>query len=64
LAKPKIAFFKFSSCAGCQLNVLNLEPVLLDIVGAVDIRYFGMGKRENFEGPYDIGFVEGAGTSP
>ena len=64
MAKPKIAFFKFSSCAGCQLNVLNLEPVLLDIVGAVDIRYFVMAKRENFEGPYDIGFVEGAVTSP
>ncbi len=64
MAKPKIAFFKFSSCAGCQLSVLNIEPVLLDVLGAIDIRYFVMAKRENHEGPYDIGFVEGAVTSP
>jgi coenzyme F420-reducing hydrogenase gamma subunit len=64
VAKPTVAFFKFSSCAGCQLSVLNLEPVLLDVVGAIDIRYFVMAKRQNFEGPYTIGFVEGAVTSP
>lgn len=64
MAKPKIAFFKFSSCAGCLLSVLNLEDVLLDVVGAVDIKYFVMAKRENHEGPYDIGFVEGAVTTP
>jgi len=64
VAKPTVAFFKFSSCAGCQLHVLNLEPVLLDLVGTIDLRYFVMAKRENFEGPYDIGFVEGAVTSP
>lgn len=64
MEKPKVAFFKFSSCAGCQLSVLNIEPVLLDVLGTIDIRYFVMAKRENHEGPYDIGFVEGAVTSP
>lgn len=64
MAKPRIAFFKFSSCAGCQLSVLNLEEHLLDIFGAVDIAYFVMAKRENHEGPYDVGFVEGAVTTP
>ncbi len=64
MAKPKIAVFKFSSCAGCQLELLNIEDYLLDVVGAVDLAYFVMAKRENHEGPYDIGFVEGAVTSP
>lgn len=64
MAKPKVAFFKFSSCAGCLLTVLNIEPVLLDVVGAIDIEYFVMAKRDNHEGPYDIGFVEGAVTTP
>ncbi|MBC7335497.1 MAG: oxidoreductase [Clostridia bacterium] len=60
--KPKIAVYKLSSCAGCQLEFLNLEPVLLDVVGALDISYFVMAKRDNAPGPYDIGFVEGAVT--
>ncbi|MGI6649812.1 MAG: oxidoreductase [Bacillota bacterium] len=63
MAKPKIAVFKFSSCAGCQLSILNLEEHLLDIVGAVDLSYFVMAKRENLAGPYDIGLVEGAVTT-
>jgi sulfhydrogenase subunit delta len=64
MAKPKIAVFKFSSCAGCQLEIVNLENVLLDVLGAIDIAYFVMASRDMEEGPYDIGFVEGAVTSP
>lgn len=64
MQKPKVAFFKLSSCAGCQLSVLNTEPVLLDVLGVIDIAYFVMAKRKNYEGPYDIGFVEGVVTSP
>jgi sulfhydrogenase subunit delta len=40
MAKPKVAFFDFSCCEGCQLMVLNCEPELLDIAGAVDIVNF------------------------
>lgn len=62
MSGPKIAVYKLSSCAGCQLEILNLEPVLLDVLGVVDLRYFVMAKRENLSGPYDIGLVEGAVT--
>jgi coenzyme F420-reducing hydrogenase gamma subunit len=60
--KPKIAVYKMSSCAGCQLELLNLEPVLLDVVNAVNLSYFVMAKRDNSPGPYQIGLVEGAIT--
>lgn len=60
--KPRIAIYKMSSCAGCQLEFLNLEPVLLDILGLLDLSYFVMARREAEPGPYDIGFVEGAIT--
>ncbi|MCL4425055.1 MAG: oxidoreductase [Firmicutes bacterium] len=60
--KPRVAIYKMSSCAGCQLEFLNLEPVLLDVVGAVELSYFVMARRQNAPGPYDIGFVEGAIT--
>ena len=38
--KPKLAVYKFSSCDGCQLQLLNLEDRLLELVGAVEIAYF------------------------
>ncbi|HYG58090.1 MAG TPA: hypothetical protein VD902_08525 [Symbiobacteriaceae bacterium] len=62
--RPKIAVYKFSSCAGCQLQILNMEEQLLDIAGAVELSYFVMARRDKGGGPFDIGFVEGAVTSP
>ena len=35
--KLKLAAFKFSSCDGCQLQILNLEEALLDLAEAVEI---------------------------
>lgn len=62
MSKPRVAIYKMSSCAGCQLEILNLEPILLDLLGAVDLSYFVMARRDNESGPYDIGLVEGAIT--
>ena len=61
--KPKIAIFKFASCDGCQLTLLEAEDELLDIAGAVDIAYFPEASRTMLKGPYDIGLVEGSVTT-
>jgi coenzyme F420-reducing hydrogenase gamma subunit len=61
--KPKIAVFKFASCDGCQLSLLDAEDELLDVVGAVDIAYFPEATRAVLRGPYDIGLVEGSITT-
>lgn len=61
--KPKIAVWKFASCDGCQLTLLDCEDELLDIVGAVDIAYFPEASRDMRPGPYDISFVEGSVTT-
>ncbi|MHB1156874.1 MAG: NADH-quinone oxidoreductase subunit B family protein [Phycisphaerales bacterium] len=63
-AKPKVAVYKFSSCDGCQLQLLNLEDELLDIVGAVEIAYFLEARRRVLPPPYDIGLVEGSVSTP
>jgi sulfhydrogenase subunit delta len=62
--KPKVAVYKFSSCDGCQLSILNLEDELLDLAGAVDIAYFLEATRTEKPGPYDIGIVEGSVSTP
>ena len=63
-SRPKLAVYKFSSCDGCQLQLLNLENELLDLVGAVEIAYFLEARRRELPPPYDIGLVEGSISTP
>ena len=40
MAKPKVAFFDFASCEGCQLQVANLEEDIIAVAELVDIVEF------------------------
>jgi coenzyme F420-reducing hydrogenase gamma subunit len=64
MSKPTVAVYKFSSCDGCQLSILNLENELLDLVGVVEIAYFLEARSRILPGPYDIALVEGSVTTP
>jgi hypothetical protein len=61
--KPKIGVFKFASCDGCQLTLLDAEDELLEVADAVDIADFPEATRAMMKGPYDIGLVEGSITT-
>ena len=61
---PTLAVWKFASCDGCQLSLLNCEEELLSIVGAVDIAYFPEATRAVKPGPYDVSLIEGSVTTP
>lgn len=62
--KPKLAVFKFASCDGCQLQVLNAGTELLALADAVDIAWFPEASSAGRPGPYDVGLVEGSVTTP
>ena len=61
--KPTVAVYKFSSCDGCQLSLLNMEDELLDLANAIDISFFLEATRATKPGPYDISLVEGSVTT-
>jgi coenzyme F420-reducing hydrogenase gamma subunit len=63
VAKPKLAVFKFASCDGCQLTLLDAEDELLTVAGAVEIAYFLEARTREVPGPFDIGLVEGSITT-
>jgi len=63
-AKPKLAVWKFASCDGCQLSILNCEDELLALAGALEIASFPEASRAVVKGPYDISLVEGSITTP
>lgn len=62
--KPKLAVWKFSSCDGCQLSLLDCEDELLALAATVEIAYFLEATRAQIRGPYDISLVEGSITTP
>jgi coenzyme F420-reducing hydrogenase gamma subunit len=64
MAKPKLGVFKFASCDGCQLSLLDCEDELLTVTGAIQIAFFPEASREYMEGPYDLTLVEGSITTP
>jgi coenzyme F420-reducing hydrogenase gamma subunit len=61
--KPKLAVWKFASCDGCQLSLLDCEDELLDLAGEIEIAYFLEARRATVEGPYDLSLVEGSITT-
>jgi coenzyme F420-reducing hydrogenase gamma subunit len=62
--KPKLAVWKFASCDGCQLSLLDCEDDLLALAGEVEIAYFLEASRATVKGPYDLSLVEGSVTTP
>ncbi len=61
--KPKVAFFDFASCEGCQLQVANLEEDILEVVDKLEIVSFREVMKEHSD-DYDIAFIEGSINRP
>jgi coenzyme F420-reducing hydrogenase gamma subunit len=63
-AKPTLAVFKFASCDGCQLSLLDCEDELLAIADRLEIVHFLEASSRIEPGPYDVSLVEGSITTP
>nr|MBC8285559.1 oxidoreductase [Nitrospinota bacterium] len=63
-SKPKVAVWKFASCDGCQLSLLDCEDELLAVTQEIEIANFPEASRAVVEGPYDLSLVEGSITTP
>jgi sulfhydrogenase subunit delta len=61
-SKPKVAFFDFTDCEGCQLQFANMGGALLELMGLVDIVNFREIMSEAGQ-DYDIAFIEGSITT-
>jgi len=61
--KPKVAFFDFSSCEGCQLQIADLEEEIIDLISIVDVVSFREVMKEHSD-DYDIAIIEGSIMRP
>ena len=62
-SKPKLAVYKFASCDGCQLSLLDCEDELLALAEVIQIANFAEASRNVLDGPYDLTLVEGSVTT-
>lgn len=61
--RPRLAVWKFASCDGCQLSLLDCEDELLALAGAMEIANFPETSSAISDGPYDLSLVEGSITT-
>src|SRR5271166_6665302 len=64
MSPPTLAVWKFASCDGCQLTLLDCEDELLTITERVQISHFLEASSAVVGGPYDVSLVEGSITTP
>ncbi|HEY1387338.1 MAG TPA: hypothetical protein VGF38_02245 [Ktedonobacterales bacterium] len=62
-SRPRVAVWKFASCDGCQLSLLDCEDELLALAREVEIANFVEASRAVVKGPYDLSLVEGSITT-
>ena len=63
MSKPRVAFFDFASCEGCQLQIADLEEEILDLISIVDVVSFREVMKEHSD-DYDIAIIEGSINRP
>ncbi len=61
--KQTLAVWKFASCDGCQLSLLDCEDELLALADRLEIAHFLEATQATVEGPYDVSLVEGSITT-
>jgi sulfhydrogenase subunit delta len=62
-SRPKLGVFKFASCDGCQLSILDCEQELLALDREVEIAHFLEASSAVAQGPYDLAIIEGSITT-
>src|SRR5512140_3235962 len=63
MSKPKVAFFDFACCEGCQIEMTNFGDVaFLELLRHIDIVEFREAMSDKTTAPLDIALIEGSFT--
>lgn len=63
MSKPRLGIFKYTSCAGCQFQLIYFIKHVGEVLGSVEVVYGKMEtESESVEGPFNLALVEGAIT--
>jgi len=60
MTKPRVGIFSLTCCEGCQIEILDLEDILLDVIEKIDLLSFRLAKAEDISQDFDVVFLEGS----
>ncbi len=60
---PRVVVVGLASCFGCQLQITNAEPYLMQILGQIDLQYWQLVSSEEMPDEFDVAIIEGAVTT-
>ncbi len=60
---PRVVVVGLASCFGCQLQITNAEPYLMQVLGQIDLQYWQLVTSEDMPDSYDVAIIEGAVTT-
>lgn len=59
MAKPKMATASLAGCFGCHMSLLDIDERILDLVELIEFDKSPIDDKKEFNGPVDIGLIEG-----
>jgi len=59
MAKPKVATASLAGCFGCHMSILDIDERILDLVQLIDFDKSPIDDKKEFDGPVEIGLIEG-----
>jgi NAD-reducing hydrogenase small subunit len=57
--KPRLATCALTGCFGCHMSLLDIDERILELVDLVDLDRSPLDDKKAFDGPVDVGFIEG-----
>ncbi len=63
MAKPKLATCSLAGCFGCHMSLLDIDERIIELVDLVDFDKSPIDDKKKFDGPVDIGLIEGGCSS-
>ena len=63
MSKLKLATAWLDGCSGCHMSFLDIDERILELVDLVDLDKSPLNDKKAFDGPVDIGLIEGACAS-
>lgn len=61
--RPRVVVVGLASCFGCQLQITNNEPHLMDLLDQIDLDYWQLVTSESMPDQYDVAIIEGSVTT-
>jgi len=63
MAKPRFATCTLTGCFGCHMSFLDIDERIVELVELVELDRSPLTDKKAFDGPVDVGLVEGGCSS-